>query len=472
MQKKHYLCPELIMYRMKNRRFIYCLLLGCFPLFLCAATITGTLSVVYMTTDDGLAITDKETYKAGKVYIDPLNTGKAALGSSDAPLAAELKGRGNYTWRDFDKKPYKIKFAKGQSVFGLPKNKHWVLLAGADDDLGFLRNPAGFAVSRAVGLRWTPAIEPVELVLNGQYQGLYFLVEHVRIDPSRINIQEQEDGETAPEIITGGWLVEIDNYAEENNIEFDEGNGQHVMVSLGEPEVLSSQQRQYIEQQMYNLNNILYGSSSAALEQVLDIEEAAKFYLVQEIMEDCESYHGSCKLYKDRDTLGMADKWKFGPVWDFGNAYMRHQEKWIYVDPTWPQYWIGQLATWPVFQEKVKEQWWIYYHEHKDQVRAEIRAYANTIETAAKNDAQVWRGTQNYRDNSNFSDVRDRFFRRYDWRINWLYQQWGEGIKPATWDIDNVQDGAAASRKILRDGQLLILRGDKTYTVQGQVVDK
>ena len=99
-------------------------------------------------------------------------------------------------------------------------------------------------------------------------------------------------------------------------------------------------------------------------------------------------------------------------------------------------------------------------------------AYANTIETAAKKDAQVWRGTQNYQDNSNFSDVRDRFFRRYDWRINWLYQQWGEGIKPATWDIDNVQDGAAASRKILRDGQLLILRGDKTYTVQGQVVDK
>lgn len=457
---------------MKPTRFIWIICLLLLPLFAYAASVTGTLPVVYINTANNQAITSKDVYISASVYLDPLNTGESALGSASAPIAAEVKGRGNYTWRDFDKKPYKIKFTKKQSVLGMPKNKHWVLLAGADDNLGFLRNPAGFIVSRAVGLRWTPGLKPVELILNGQYKGLYFLGEHVRIDANRINIQEQEDGETAPEIITGGWLVEIDNYAEENNIEFDEGNGQHVMVSLGEPEVLSSQQRQYIEQQILGLNSILYGSSSAALEQVLDIEEAAKFYLVQEIMEDCESYHGSCKLYKDRDSLGMADKWKFGPVWDFGNAYMRHQEKWIYVDPTWPQYWIGQLATWPVFQEKVKEQWWIYYHEYKDQVRAEIMAYANTIETAAKKDAQVWRGTQNYQDNSNFSDVRDRFFRRYDWRINWLYQQWGEGIKPATWDIDNVQDGAAASQKILRDGQLLILRGDKTYTVQGQVVDK
>lgn len=35
--------------------------------------------------------------------------------------------------------------------------------------------------------------------------------------------------------------------------------------------------------------------------------------------------------------LGIADKWKFGPVWDFGNAYDRHLEQWIYDGPTWPQ---------------------------------------------------------------------------------------------------------------------------------------
>ena len=201
------------------------------------------------------------------------------------------------------------------------------------------------------------------------------------------------------------------------------------------------------------------------------IDEAAKFYLIQEIMEDCESYHGSCFLYKDRDSLGVADKWKFGPVWDFGNAYDRHQERWIYDGPTWPQYWIGQLAQWPQFQQAVKEQWWIYYHEHKDSVRIKIREFADTIERAAKNDAEVWRNTSNYRDNSNFSDVRDRFFRRYDWRIQWLYSQWGEGIKPLTWDIDPItNDQLPMTNKVIKDGRLFILVGDRIYDATGHLV--
>ena len=78
----------------------------------------------------------------------------------------------------------------------------------------------------------------VELVMNGKYQGLYFLTEHVRVDSKRVNITEQED--QATDSVSGGWLIEIDNYQEAGNIEFDEGNGQHVMVSLREPEELRS----------------------------------------------------------------------------------------------------------------------------------------------------------------------------------------------------------------------------------------
>lgn len=439
-----------------------------------AASPTGTLPLVYMTTASGQPITDKENYVPGTVYIDPLTTGLDSLGSAAAPIAAQLKGRGNWTWNGFDKRPYRIKFDKKQSVFGLPKNKHWVLLALADDYLGCLKTPAGFRISEAVGMRWTPAIQPVELVLNGQYQGLYFLVEHVRVDANRINITEQADLQTHPDSITGGWLVEIDNYWSENNIELDEGNGQHVMISLDSPEILSEPQRNYIVSQMNAINAALYASPTTndyLLTTLIDIQEAARFYLVQEIMEDCESYHGSCKLYKDMDQNGIADRWKFGPVWDFGNAYDRHQEEWIYVNPTWPQYWIGQLATWPVFQQAVQEQWWIFYHEQKDSVRADIRAFADRIEAAARRDAEVWRGTQNYCDNSNYADVRDRFFRRYDWRIQWLYSQWGEGIQPNPQAIEQTPfpsgEGRGEATKLLRNGRIFILRDGHTYDLLG-----
>lgn len=435
---------------------------------LTGANVTGTLPVVYINTTNHQAIDSKEVYVTGSLYIDPLSTGQPALGSATSPVSAQFKGRGNYTWSGFDKKPYKIKFDTKQSVLGMPNNKHWCLLAHADDDLGFLRMPAAFRISEALGLRWTPRYRAVELVINGSYKGLYFLTEHVRIAGNRVKITEQDDNAT--DSVSGGWLVEIDNYPSEGNIEFDEGNGQHVMVSLKEPEVLSAQQRDYIVGQMNRLNIDLYDLSSG-LEQRLDMTEAAKYYLVQEIMEDCEGYHGSCFLYKDRDRNGVVDKWKFGPVWDMGNAYNRHQEKWIYVDPIWPQYWIGQLTQWPAFQKAVQEQWWIFYHTYKNEVRADLRAYADVIENAARNDGNVWRGTSNYRDNSNYSDVRDRFFRRYDWRINWLFQQWGEGTKPATWDIERTAEEAPQSRKILREGQILIESNGRLYNLLGQPVE-
>lgn len=451
-------------------RRIYILLTFLISLFtIFAASPTKTLPIIYVYTQNGQSINNTETQIPATVYIDSIIPDYPSLGSKTSPLPATIKGRGNWTWSGFDKKPYKIKFDTKTKVLGMPNNRHWCLMACADDYLGFLKMPAGFRISKALGLRWTPRTRPVEFVLNDKYMGLYFLTEHVRIAGHRVDIVEQKDNETHPDSITGGWLVEIDNYWSEGNIEFNEGNGQHVMVSLKEPEVLSSQQRQYIENQLYCLNSDLYNMSSH-LEQRLDMTEAAKYYLVQEIMEDCESYHGSCFLYKDRDSLGVVDKWKFGPVWDFGNAYNRHEERWIYDGPTFAQYWIGQLNQWPEFQQAVREQWWIYYHTQKDSVRTKIREFADKIETAAKRDAEVWRNTQNYCDNSNFSDVRDRYFRRYDWRIQWLYSQWGEGIKPATWDIDHINEDASRGRKILRDGQLLIERNNRLYNISGQLV--
>ena len=437
------------------------------------AKISGTLPVVYVNTQNNRTINDTETQIPATIYIDSVVTEYPSLGSASAPISGTIKGRGNYTWRDFDKKPYKIKFDQKQKVLGMPNNRHWCLMANTDDALGFLRMPSGFRISKALGLRWTPRVRPVEFVLNGKYMGLYFLTEHVRIASNRVHIHEQADQETNSDSISGGWLVEIDNYSSENNITFYEGNGQYVMISLREPEVLSSKQREYLENQLYTLNDALYGNSSAHLEQMLDMDEAAKFYLVQEIMEDCESYHGSCFLYKDRDSLGVADKWKFGPVWDFGNAYMRYQEKWIYDNPIWPQYWIGQLAEWPAFQQKVKENWWIFYHTQKDEVRTKIEETAVLISEAAKNDAAVWKNSKGYNDNSNMSGKLNDFLQRYDWRVRWLYSQWGEGIKPATWDIDQtlVPNPDTQSRKILLNGEIRIIRGGKTYTIQGQRIE-
>ena len=436
------------------------------------ARISGTLPVIYVNTDNRQGIYDTETQIPASIYIDSIVPKYHPLGSASSPIRGTIKGRGNWTWNGFDKKPYKIKFDVKQKVLGMPNNRHWCLMANADDWLGFLKMPGGFRVSKALGLRWTPRTRPVELVLNGQYMGLYFLTEHVRIASNRVKIKEQADGESRADSVTGGWLIEIDNYWSANNFVLYEGNGQDVMISLREPDELSNAQRNYLDNQLTSINEALYGTSSSRLEQLIDMDEAAKYYLVQEIMEDCEGYHGSCFLYKDRDSMGVADKWKFGPVWDFGNAYDRHQETWIYDNPTFAQYWIGQLATWPVFQQKVQENWWVYYHTQKDSVRTKIQEFAATIMQGAQNDAAKWRNSQNYRDNSNMAERLSDFLWRYDWRIQWLYSQWGEGIQPSTWDLEAISiQPSAVSKKIIRNGQLFIERGGRIYTAQGQIVE-
>ena len=455
---------------MKSKRSLLFFAITLCSLMAYSASPTGTLPVVYLTTNDGQSICDKENYKGGTVYIDPLSTGYEALGSAQTPVTAQLRGRGNWTWNGFDKKPYKIKFDAKQKVLGMPSNKHWCLMAHADDNLGFLKNYIGYVLSEQIGLKWTPRTVPVELVINGSYEGLYFLTEHVRVGSQRVNITEQEDLST--EDVTGGWLVEIDNYWEEGNVEFYEGNGQHMMVTMKSPEILSQTQRDYITAQLHGLNDAIYGSSAEQLWGMLDVDEAAKYYLVQEIMEDCESYHGSCYLYKDRDINGQQAKWFFGPVWDFGNAYNRHRELWIYEAPSFAQYWIGQIAQWPEFQVKVKEYWYIYYHSLINDTRSQITSFSNLISSAAVQDANKWRGTQNYCDNSNLTNRKNDFLDKFNWRINWLYSQLGEGIRPATWDNECVESPALniESKKILRDGQIIIQRGAKFYTLQGQEI--
>lgn len=434
-----------------------------------SVTPSGNLPIVYLNTTNGVAITSKEVYITGSLYIDPLNTGYDALGSSETPVTGQFKGRGNWTWSGFDKKPYRIKFDAKQKVLGMPKNKHWCLLAGADDNLGYLKNYIGFKLSEAIGLRWTPGLVPVELVMNGQYQGIYFLTEQIRVGSNRVDVTEQEDN--ALDSVSGGWLVEIDNYYEEGNVTLYEGNGQQVWVTMKSPEILSTQQRTYIENQLNGLNTAIWGSNETDVWNRIDLDEAVKYYLVQEIMEDCESYHGSCYLYKDRDRNGITEKWFFGPVWDFGNAYNRGSETWIYDNPTFPQYWIGQLATWPAFQAKLKEYWWIFYHDQQSDVRSEISTFASLVAVAAQRDAQLWNGTQNYCENSNMSAKRDAFLDKFNGRINWLYRQWGEGTRPATWGTENTQDPSSQPTKIIRHGQVLLLRNGQVYDLFGRKIE-
>ena len=107
-----------------------------------AAEPSGALPLLHIDTENGAAITSKEDYVNASLYLDANGvSGVEPVGSADAPVSLKIKGRGNYTWTGFDKKPYRLKFDKKVSILGMKKNKHFGLLAHADDNLGFCATP-------------------------------------------------------------------------------------------------------------------------------------------------------------------------------------------------------------------------------------------------------------------------------------------------------------------------------------------
>ena len=133
------------------KRFFFILSLLSAVISTKAAEITGTLPIVYITTQNNAVIDSKEVYVPGTIRIDPLSTGYDSLST----VTAQFKGRGNWTWNGFDKKPYRIKLDSKQKVLGMPSNKHWCLMAHADDNLGFLKNYVGYVLSEQIGLKWS-----------------------------------------------------------------------------------------------------------------------------------------------------------------------------------------------------------------------------------------------------------------------------------------------------------------------------
>lgn len=371
---------------------------------------SGTLPVIYVNTDNNEPIVSKEEYLKGHYYLDAMGVdGIESIGSKENPLPLQIKGRGNFTWISFDKKPYRLKLDKKASLLGMNNSKHFALLAHADDNRAFMRNLTGFEVSRMAGMAWTPEDQPCELVLNGEYQGLYFLTETIRFDKKRINLTDPDDvvddwlkenpDKTArdypwtDEEYTGPWLIEFDNNPDEYQIvvpSYQNKNAQ-IRVTYKTPEDnVTEAHLNWLSKEIAEIDYRLYksGTSSSWMDKI-DLTDAARFFVINQIMNNYESYSGSCYLTKNK---GFDEKWHFGPVWDFGSSFQvsRDQSLWIF-ESQYSQHWAKALWDKPEFQTEVKRIFETMNEEGFERITRYQDNYAKRIEIAAQNDAMRWK---------------------------------------------------------------------------------
>ncbi|MCH5218445.1 MAG: CotH kinase family protein [Muribaculaceae bacterium] len=416
--------------------------------------LSGSLPVLYInvyTNEDKVALNNeviskdlshKNYFEYADYWLD-LNgckwleeLGAESVGSSDKPLPLQIKARGNWTRIGFAKKPFKLKLDKKQSLLGLSKSKHFAILAHADDTYGYLRNFTGFNLAHRIGLPWSPSAQPVEVVINGDYRGIYFLTESIRVDEDRVNITELNDNETDSKLVSGGYIVELDNYDEPdiNQIRMDEAgcvSGQHydpLRITFDTPEEYSEIQRMFITDQFTAINDAV-GRNDDKLWSYLDLDDAARYYLVQEITSHVESYHGSTYLFRD---YGDGQKWHFSPVWDFGNAFNGRTDDFLYNCDPFGNTWIPSMRVNDKFNAKVRETWLWFMQNKYSGIEDDINEFASRVQAAAQADYQRWRndpvpaGGQNVADNRDMSGKASAAISHLRKKTDWLKGEFGD----------------------------------------------
>ncbi len=316
--------------------------------------VTGKLPVLKIATNSGADIVSKTTYVPGSITLT--DTAGVVLVQG----GMEVRGRGNTTW-DFPKKPYRLKLTTSTSLLGMPANRHWVLLANYSDKT-MLRTDLAFALSRMLGMAWTARSAFVELQLNGRYQGVYQLVEHVRIGADRVNIQEMSASDTTATNITGGYLLEID---ERRGEDFCFNSTMTPMVfCAGNPETLLlpawAKQRAYLQNYIARTDSAIFGSRFAdptvGYAAFLDVESVVNYYVLQETLKNVDGgLRFGPYMYKPRNG-----KLFFGPVWDFDLAIGNVNYDGADRTDGWharKSAWFVRLFQDPAFSARVAERW-------------------------------------------------------------------------------------------------------------------
>jgi len=310
------------------------------------------LPIIQINTENGAPILDKVNYVPIQFILTDKNNP-----ANNISLTAEdfsdggIRGRGNSTWILPSKKPYRIKFNKKQSLFGLEKAKSWILLANFFD-LTLIKNSLAFELGHRLNVPYTPSYHYVELYLNGEYMGNYMLTEHKEVAPGRVDIDP-----------TKGWFIELDHYEKEPRFKTKK-YGLTVMIKSPDFGTFSSNPMYYFVKD--DLNKLCDSMASVNFPEngyrdLIDMKSIINYFLVNLILNNGDfNLPGSIYFHKDK-----GGKISGGILWDFDTAFGFSWDSYsLYVindnilTNKYPSYsFFNRFFQDPVFLARWKENW-------------------------------------------------------------------------------------------------------------------
>lgn len=395
------------------------------------------------------------------------NDGKTLLADT-----ATIRERGNYS-RSFPKKPYRIKFAHKHKVLGSAANaKKWTLINNYGDKT-LMRNQLAFELSRRLGMPYTPFCAYVDVVLNGEYKGCYQLCDQIEVRKNRVNVTEMSPADNSGEALTGGYLIEADAYAYDEASMFWSDYGTGVTIKSPNEDSITWEQHEYIRKQ--------YNKMEKNWKNYLDLNTFLRHFLVGELSGNTDTYW-SMYFYKQRsnDTLYV------GPVWDFDLAFendertypINNKSDYIYRTCGSTTGYLKTLVDKIVVQNSSSKQ------QLKDLWADTRRAGLTEASMTAYIDAQEEMLQASQRLNFLRWPIMNQYVHQNPtlWgsytaevenvrtfmteRIQWMDRKLGFDASTLETGIQTPSEDSS-SQKILRNGQLLILRNGAVYTPSG-----
>lgn len=242
----------------------------------------------------------------------------------DGRIGIEIRGSSSQT---LPKKPYGLTTLNDDnvtnnnvSILGMPKENDWVLNSIAFDP-SLIRNYLSYDLSRSIG-NYAARGEYCEVVINGDYKGLYIFMEKLKIDDDRINIVKMTNTDNTVPDLTGGYITKADKTTGGDPVAWTMqsyiGSTSYLHDSP-KPNEITTQQNNYIRNQFTLLQNAATAQNASITNgypSIIDVPSFIDYILISELASNADSYQYSTYFHKDRNG-----KLRAGPVWDFDLTY-------------------------------------------------------------------------------------------------------------------------------------------------------
>lgn len=327
----------------------------------------------------------KLTAQMGLIYNGPgmINHLTDPFNTWDGPIGIERRGSSSFF---YDKKPFSIELRDdagedvAASLLGMPEESDFALISPLNDKT-LIRDVYSFHLAAQI-MPWAPRSRFVEVVLNGDYIGVYALVETIKRDENRVNIAKIKDTDLAGPELTGGYIIRFDKDDGMGGIGDDwmsnypplAGSWQTKWFQHFYPKNVDMmpEQQNYIRNHIRQFEDMMAGTNfETEVENWIDLDSWVNYLLIAEISKNTDAYRISSYFYKDRDDAPGGGKITMGPVWDFNIAfgigdYCQGQDpkgwqvnfgKVCGDDFFQNHFWWDKIWEHPKFRQRLNERW-------------------------------------------------------------------------------------------------------------------